>query len=146
MSKKDKQYRKGYKVGYGKPPAYTQFKPGHSGNPRGRPKDVQDPETLLRKAVNKKTIVKVQGQHRKLSKLELACTQLANKSASGDTRSILSVLRLLGVPRPKIEVPKDVEEQERMVAEKLTTLSDEELETLSKVLGKLGLGPSGGTN
>ena len=27
-----------YEVGYGKPPAATRFKPGHSGNPRGRPK------------------------------------------------------------------------------------------------------------
>lgn len=27
-----------YEVGYGKPPAATRFKPGQSGNPRGRPK------------------------------------------------------------------------------------------------------------
>ena len=27
----------GYKVGYGKPPKYTRFQKGHSGNPRGRP-------------------------------------------------------------------------------------------------------------
>ena len=28
----------GYEVGYGKPPAHSQFKPGQSGNPSGRPK------------------------------------------------------------------------------------------------------------
>jgi hypothetical protein len=27
-----------YDVGYGKPPADTSFKPGQSGNPKGRPK------------------------------------------------------------------------------------------------------------
>jgi hypothetical protein len=27
-----------YEIGYGRPPAVTQFKPGKSGNPRGRPK------------------------------------------------------------------------------------------------------------
>jgi hypothetical protein len=27
-----------YNVGYGKPPTDTRFKPGQSGNPRGRPK------------------------------------------------------------------------------------------------------------
>jgi hypothetical protein len=27
-----------YEVGYGRPPARTRFKPGHSGNPKGRPK------------------------------------------------------------------------------------------------------------
>ena len=29
-----------YSVGYGKPPKHSQFKPGQSGNPRGRPKKV----------------------------------------------------------------------------------------------------------
>ena len=27
-----------YEVGYGKPPSHTRFKPGESGNPRGRPR------------------------------------------------------------------------------------------------------------
>lgn len=30
--------RPGYEVGYGKPPKKTRFKPGQSGNPRGRPR------------------------------------------------------------------------------------------------------------
>jgi len=30
--------RPGYEVGYAKPPTDTRFKPGQSGNPRGRPK------------------------------------------------------------------------------------------------------------
>ena len=31
-----------YEVGYGKPPHHTRFKPGVSGNPRGRPKDAKN--------------------------------------------------------------------------------------------------------
>ena len=31
-----------YKVGYRKPPAESQFKPGRSGNPRGRPKGARN--------------------------------------------------------------------------------------------------------
>ena len=31
-----------YEVGYGKPPAQTQFKPGRSGNPAGRPKGARN--------------------------------------------------------------------------------------------------------
>lgn len=31
-----------YEVGYGKPPATTRFKPGQSGNPRGRPKGAKN--------------------------------------------------------------------------------------------------------
>ena len=32
----------GYDVGYGKPPVATQFKPGQSGNPKGRPKGAKN--------------------------------------------------------------------------------------------------------
>jgi hypothetical protein len=28
-----------YQIGYGKPPGHTRFRPGVSGNPRGRPRD-----------------------------------------------------------------------------------------------------------
>ncbi|WP_347310764.1 DUF5681 domain-containing protein [Defluviimonas sp. SAOS-178_SWC] len=34
--------RPGYEVGFGKPPAATRFKPGQSGNPRGRPKGAKN--------------------------------------------------------------------------------------------------------
>ena len=34
--------RASYEVGYAKPPAETRFKPGQSGNPRGRPKGAKN--------------------------------------------------------------------------------------------------------
>jgi DNA polymerase III psi subunit len=36
-----------YEVGYGKPPATTQFKPGRSGNPNGRPKGARNKRPAL---------------------------------------------------------------------------------------------------
>jgi Family of unknown function (DUF5681) len=36
-----------YEVGYGKPPAATRFKRGHSGNPRGRPKGARNKTPTL---------------------------------------------------------------------------------------------------
>ncbi|SLN68235.1 hypothetical protein ROA7450_03649 [Roseovarius albus] len=36
-----------YEVGYGKPPAVTRFKPGRSGNPRGRPKGAKSKRPKL---------------------------------------------------------------------------------------------------
>jgi hypothetical protein len=35
------QRRPGYEVGYAKPPPYTRFRKGQSGNPKGRPKGLQ---------------------------------------------------------------------------------------------------------
>ena len=36
-----------YEVGYGKPPVHTQFKPGQSGNPKGRPKGAKNKRPKL---------------------------------------------------------------------------------------------------
>jgi hypothetical protein len=36
-----------YEVGYGKPPAETRFKPGRSGNPKGRPKGARNKRPAL---------------------------------------------------------------------------------------------------
>ena len=40
-----------YDVGYKKPPKRTQFKPGQSGNPRGRPKGTKNLKTDLAEAL-----------------------------------------------------------------------------------------------
>jgi hypothetical protein len=39
--------RPGYEVGYGKPPEATRFKPGQSGNPKGRPKGAKNKRPAL---------------------------------------------------------------------------------------------------
>jgi hypothetical protein len=39
--------RAGYEVGYGKPPKETRFKPGQSGNPKGRPKGATNRKPAL---------------------------------------------------------------------------------------------------
>lgn len=42
---------KPYDVGYGKPPKNSQFKPGQSGNPKGRPKKYKSPISVLSEPV-----------------------------------------------------------------------------------------------
>jgi hypothetical protein len=58
----------GYPVGYGKPPKHTQFKPGKSGNPQGRPKGTKNLKTDLAEELCEKILVHEGGQARKLSK------------------------------------------------------------------------------
>jgi hypothetical protein len=88
------QRRPGYEVGYAKPPPYTRFRKGQSGNPKGRPKGLHSFARLARQAFNEKIAIKENGERRIITKLQAALKQLANKAASGDAAAIREVLRV----------------------------------------------------
>ena len=44
-----------YEVGYGKPPKHTQFKPGQSGNRKGRPRGQRNFRTVVNDALKRKS-------------------------------------------------------------------------------------------
>ena len=50
-----------YEVGYGKPPQHTQFKKGHSGNIKGRPRGSRNASTLLDEALRERVMVTENG-------------------------------------------------------------------------------------
>src|SRR5688572_27285420 len=81
-----------YEVGYGHPPRHTRFKPGQSGNPRGRPKNAKNLSTLLSEALNARVIVAENGRRRKITKREAIVTQLVNRSVQADPKAIQQVL------------------------------------------------------
>ena len=83
-----------YAVGRGKPPAHSRFKPGQSGNPRGRPRDSTDFLQALIAAANEVVTITEKGRRVRLSKHEVAARQLVNKAASGDHRSIELLYKL----------------------------------------------------
>src|SRR5690242_19430483 len=56
-SERDQSYR----VGYGKPPPQLRFRPGDSGNPRGRPKGIKNTSTLARELLDRKISVRTGG-------------------------------------------------------------------------------------
>ena len=67
-----------YTVGRGKPPVHTRFKPGQSGNPRGRPRGAVDAKQALQAALGERVTITENGRRVRRSKLEIALTQLAN--------------------------------------------------------------------
>ena len=78
----------GTSVGYGKPPAYSRFKKGTSGNPRGRPKGRLNFATVLLKTLREKVVINENGRRTIITKLEASVKQLVNKAAAGDLRAL----------------------------------------------------------
>jgi DNA-directed RNA polymerase subunit F len=86
---------KSYKVGYGRPPRETQFKPGESGNPKGRRKGSKNLSTQIAEALAETVTIKVDGRSRRVSKLQASFMQQANKAATGDARATKLMVELL---------------------------------------------------
>jgi hypothetical protein len=118
--------RKGdYDVGYGKPPRYTRFAKGQSGNPRGRSSGAKNFTTLLRETLNELVIVTENGGRRKVSKRQAIITQLVNRSATADFRAIKILL----------DIVRDLERQTEPTAPEPSAFSFSEAD--EKVLEQL---------
>ena len=76
-----------YEVGYGRAPVATRFKPGRSGNPKGRPKGRKNLKTELKGIVHKKITIRDGEGEQKLSLFGANLLAHAVKGAKGDARS-----------------------------------------------------------
>ena len=91
-----KEKDKGYSVGYKKPPQHTQFKPGQSGNPKGRPKKVPTTSDLfLKESLSRVPIITKDGRRHMISKMQAIAKQFATKAANGDYKAARLVLEQL---------------------------------------------------
>jgi len=82
------------KVGYARPPKASQFKPGQSGNPKGRPKGSSNLATDLSAELGEKITVREAGQSRRISKQRALIKSLMAKALQGDVRATAVVLAL----------------------------------------------------
>ena len=82
-----------YKVGYGKPPKHTQF-PHGNGPGKGKPKGAKNLKTIVTSVTGAKVSSKANGKIKKISKIEAAMIQLANKAAAGDLKAIEKLIAL----------------------------------------------------
>ena len=81
-----------YAVGYGHPPTATQFKPGHSGNPNGRPKGAKNEATILREIMHQRMEVRESGRARKISRLEALLLRCLEAALKGDLKAMAFLL------------------------------------------------------
>ena len=82
-------------IGYGKPPKSGHFKPGQSGNPKGRPKGCKGVNTIIDDVFRKKVSLREGGKVKKISQVEALFRRVMNEALKGDPKATDQALKLL---------------------------------------------------
>ena len=83
------------KTGYKNPPKHTQFKPGQSGNPNGRPKGTKNLRTDLAEELAQKITVTEGGHQLIISKQRAMLKSLMARSIKGETAAARALINLI---------------------------------------------------
>ena len=83
-----------FKVGYKKPPQHSRFKPGMSGNPRGRQRGVRNLGSDVKRTLKAPVVLSEDGKTRRVSTQEAALKRLREKALKGDARALDRLLSL----------------------------------------------------
>jgi Family of unknown function (DUF5681) len=78
----------------GRPPRKGQFRPGQSGNLKGRPKGSRNIRTYVIKLLDAKIPVIEGGKTRTITRAEAIAIQYVNLAAKGDPKSLAAVLNM----------------------------------------------------
>lgn len=103
-------------VGYQKPPRAHRFKPGESGNPRGRPKGAKNEATLLFELLHRKVEIRENGRTRKITILEAMLHRLAEDSLKGNVKSAAFLLNRLAAMASGIAAPEVNQDDQAVLA------------------------------
>ena len=133
MSENEKDHAgAGYEVGYGKPPKKTRFRPGHSGNPRGRPKKPKSIQEKFERELARKVAVRDDGRVKKISKIDLWVRRVIADAIKGSHQASRILIEMRSASDD--EIAQGIAEQ---TIEELTA---EDLEILDRYLARVDLG------
>jgi hypothetical protein len=91
----DENQERAHHIGYGCPPKETRFKPGKSGNPKGRPKRPPTLQFTVEKALKERVVLR-EGEHvQKVTKLDALVRTTLNRALKGDSKSVSAFLQML---------------------------------------------------
>ncbi len=78
--------------GYRRPPSEHKFKPGHSGNPKGRPKGARNLKTDFEELLSGTVLATINGKRRQISRQELLLLNLWENAAGKDIKAARTLL------------------------------------------------------
>jgi hypothetical protein len=88
MSKKPVRRRgRDYEVGRCRPPKHTQWQPGQSGNPKGRPKGSRNLLAIFHEALQQRILIEERGKKRSITAREGIVKRLVNSALKGDPKA-----------------------------------------------------------
>jgi len=95
------------RVGPHNPPVTTRFRPGQSGNPRGRPRVKRHLGAVVARALSERvTIEETDGRVRRLSKLEATVKQIVDGATKGDPRATKLLFALIKADERALSEPE----------------------------------------
>jgi hypothetical protein len=83
-------------AGYKHPPKHSQFQPGHSGNPAGRPKNARNFQSELLEELREEIAIRENGRERLISKQRAVVKALVAAAMTGDMRAINVLVSICG--------------------------------------------------
>ena len=105
-------------VGYGRPPPEHRFRPGQSGNPKGRPRGANSEATILQQLLQRKIVVHQNGRARKITVLEAILLRFTEDSLKGNTKSAAFLLnRHAGSTRDMPQVNEELSQDDHEILE-----------------------------
>ena len=81
-------------IGYGRPPLHSRFKPGESGNPRGRPKGAASFKSDLLEELSETIAVREGGGEVRITKQRAVVKTLVAASIAGDPKAATALINL----------------------------------------------------
>lgn len=120
-----------YVVGYRRPPLHSRFKPGQSGNPRGRTRAAKGLKTIARETLTQKVAVRTASGEKKISRIEALLHKTTELAMKGNPRALAEVLKLYAAAVPEVTGSADASVED---------LSSTDLAVLAELQALLGQG------
>lgn len=126
-------------VGYGRPPVAGRFKPGRSGNPKGRPKGSRNLKSIVQRELDKKISMREGEKTRELTKKEAIVTATINRGLQKGGKDGDTALRLMALVDQEAT---DVTAEAPLTADDQEILGAYEARLRARIVEELAVRPS----